>query len=82
MSNWEEQIKEHCAYDALKTYVYYGEGRGIAIERLRKYDVVITTYQVVAKEHANLDKGQQSSKKKRKGVSGPQGLFGVKWKVS
>lgn len=79
ISNWEGQIKEHCEQDAIKYHVYYGAGRSISPERLRKYDVVITTYQVVAGEYTGPTKsggGQGPSKKQKTGA----GLFGMKWK--
>ncbi|KLO20367.1 hypothetical protein SCHPADRAFT_897662 [Schizopora paradoxa] len=82
MSNWETQIKEHCQKDAISSYVYYGTGRSIDTDQLKKYDVVITTYQVVTKEHENAMKAggpvstQGPSKKQKKNL----GLFGVLWK--
>ncbi len=84
MSNWEGQIKDHCHTDALTSHVYYGAGRSIDPDQLKKFDVVITTYQVVAKEHENAVKSggpvstQGPSKKQKKNL----GLFGVLWKVS
>lgn len=83
MSNWETQIKDHCHKDAISYYVYYGTSRSIDTDQLKKYDVVITTYQVVTKEHENAMKSggpvstQGPSKKQKKNL----GLFGVLWKV-
>ncbi|KAI6032893.1 SNF2 family N-terminal domain-containing protein [Pisolithus orientalis] len=50
MSNWEQQVEEHCTRGALNTYVYYGASRSMAADGLTKYDVVITTYQTVVVE--------------------------------
>ena len=84
LSNWETQIKDHCHKDAITYHVYYGAGRSMDIDKLKKYDVVITTYQVVTKEHDNMIKNgthagsQVSSKRPKKDL----GVFGVQWKVS
>lgn len=56
-------------------------------EQMKKFDVVLTTYQVVAKEHADTGAlareefamSQGPSKRQKKGL---KGLFGVHWKVS
>lgn len=81
ISNWEQQIEEHCTRGALTTYVYYGASRNIAADELAKYDVVITTYQTVVGEvDPNiLTDGHPGgrAKKKRKVETG---LFDVKWK--
>lgn len=81
ISNWEKQIKEHCSPGALKSHVYYGSsGRAVSAERLRKYDVVVTTYQVVTSEHvASVGSSANGKSKKRKTEN--NGLFDVPWKV-
>lgn len=82
MSNWESQIKDHCTRDALTYCMYYGAGRSMTPEELKKIDVVITTYQVVTKEHGDTlgkkEVGVGQSAKKRKVE---KGLFNVPWKV-
>ncbi|KAL1703202.1 SNF2 family N-terminal domain-containing protein [Schizophyllum commune] len=78
ISNWEKQLEDHCAPNALKSCTYYGATRGMAAEELKKYDVVITTYQVISGEWADRA-GGQPAKKKKKGVAGGS-LFDVKWK--
>lgn len=45
-------------------------------EELKKYDVVITTYQTVTKEHGDV--GDEPVKKKKKVQ---RGLFDIQWKV-
>ncbi|KAL1660706.1 SNF2 family N-terminal domain-containing protein [Schizophyllum commune] len=78
ISNWEKQLEDHCAPNALKSCTYYGATRGMSAEELKKYDVVITTYQVISGEWADRA-GGQPAKKKKKGVAGGS-LFDVKWK--
>ncbi|KAI6135693.1 SNF2 family N-terminal domain-containing protein [Pisolithus croceorrhizus] len=81
ISNWEQQIEEHCRRGALTTYIYYGASRSIAADELAKYEVVITTYQTVAGEVdpnvlADGHPGGRAKKKKK----AETGLSDVKWK--
>lgn len=83
LSNWTTQILEHCA-GSLSNFVYYDSGRNVTPDHLEKFDVVITTYQVVAQDF-NSSNGVKTkvdadgnSKKRRKSNGG---LFDVKWKV-
>jgi len=50
MSNWEEQIKAHVKAGGLKFYLYHGSSRIDNVEELSRYDLVITSYNVVAKD--------------------------------
>lgn len=50
MANWEEQIATHIESESLSYYVYHGGNRTQAIEELSGYDVIITTYAIVANE--------------------------------
>ncbi|KAH8119200.1 SNF2 family N-terminal domain-containing protein [Phellopilus nigrolimitatus] len=85
LSNWEGQIKEHCHRDAIEFYVYYGSARSITPEQMKKYDIIITTYQVVTQEHADsgsvarsaMNSSQGPSKKQKKNT---RGVFDVQWK--
>lgn len=82
MSNWEKQIEDHVQPGALTSCVYYGATRGMAPEDLKKYDVVITTYQTITNEHADASAtaaGDGSSAKKKRKTQGS--LFQVSWKV-
>lgn len=45
---------------------------------LQKYDVVITTYQIVTKEHEMAVTGGAATKKRK---TSDRALFDVKWKV-
>lgn len=81
LSNWEQQIQDHVVDGAFSYYTYYGPSRDISAEQLRKYDVVITTYQTVVKEKnasgsVRVDGEPSKKKKKTEGV-----LFKINWKV-
>ena len=84
ISNWEKQIDEHCVRGAVSACVYYGATRNMTPQQLMKYDIVITTYQVVSGD-ADFNavtqhgiNGEGPAKKKKKNG---RGVFGVKWKV-
>ena len=82
LSNWETQIKEHCAAGALDYLIYYESGRTATAERLSKVDVVITTYQIVAGEHdsnSTIDANVSAPSQKRRRTNAA--LFEVAWKV-
>ncbi|KAF9263265.1 hypothetical protein L218DRAFT_927698 [Marasmius fiardii PR-910] len=75
LSNWEKQIQDHCGAKSLTYYTYYGPGRNkLDAEYLGKFDVIFTTYQLVAAEHDT--EGARAPKKKK--VERP--LFEMKWK--
>jgi SWI/SNF-related matrix-associated actin-dependent regulator of chromatin subfamily A3 len=78
LSNWEKQIEDHCSPDSLAMCTYYGNTRSMSSEELKKYDVVITTYQTVAGEHSDILMGGPSKKKKKT----EQVLFNIQWKAS
>lgn len=83
LSNWESQIKEHCQPGAMTYCVYYGANtRSLTAQGLKKYDVVITTYNVVVSEFSGFEKnaGAEPAKKKARTVKGTN-LFDVAWKV-
>ena len=83
LSNWEKQIEDHVQPGALTSCVYYGATRAMTTEDLKKYDVVITTYQTVTNEHADAaatSAGDDGSTKKKRKTQGS--LFQVSWKVS
>lgn len=48
VANWEEQIKAHIRKNAIKSIVYHGTNRTNNSDDLKDYDIVITTYSVVA----------------------------------
>ncbi|KAK8233650.1 SNF2 family N-terminal domain-containing protein [Phyllosticta capitalensis] len=69
IKQWEAEIKSKVLPShALRVKVHHGQSRTKSAEELKKYDVVITTYQVVASEHASSSE------------DGPKvGCFGVHW---
>ncbi|OJT07139.1 Helicase-like transcription factor [Trametes pubescens] len=79
MSNWEKQIEDHVKPGTLSYCVYYGKSRSLTPAELRRYDVVITTYQTVALEHdlGATAKGGAPAVKKQKV---DKALFDVAWK--
>jgi SWI/SNF-related matrix-associated actin-dependent regulator of chromatin subfamily A3 len=84
LSNWETQVKEHIAPGALTSCTYYGTGRNLSAAELKKYDIIITTYNVVVSEfdaRAKHGGGAEPSKKKVKSGVSKTALFEVKWKV-
>lgn len=48
--NWEDQIKAHVKPKGLKYKVYQGSSRTNDAKKLKDYDLVITTYQMVGNE--------------------------------
>lgn len=54
LSAWISQIEEHTKPGSLKSYIYYGERTGDANE-LAKYDLVLTTYSILASEDTWID---------------------------
>lgn len=72
IKQWESEIKTKVTRShALKVLVHHGPSRTKSAAELKKYDVVITTYQILASEHAgsNMEK-----------PGGPRvGCFGVHW---
>lgn len=56
LANWEDQIATHIKPGALKYYVYHGSNRITDINALAEYDLVITTYSIVASEYGGRAK--------------------------
>ncbi|KAL1594477.1 hypothetical protein SLS60_010237 [Paraconiothyrium brasiliense] len=71
IKQWEAEINDKVSKShSLKVLVHHGPSRTKSIEKLKSYDVVITTYQVLASEHASCGEGRDGLKK---------GCFGVHW---
>jgi len=71
IKQWEAEIKNR-VHDShkLKVCVHHGPQRTKRFEDLRKYDVVITTYQILVSERASSSERED----------GPQfGCFGIHW---
>ncbi|TFK94573.1 hypothetical protein K466DRAFT_509225 [Polyporus arcularius HHB13444] len=79
MSNWEKQIEDHVKPGALSYCVYYGKNRDMTPAELKRYDIVITTYQTVAGEHTSSSPGTGGPPAAKKQKMG-KGLFDVAWK--
>lgn len=70
IKQWEAEIKNRVLdTHKLRVCVHHGPQRTKRFEDLRKYDVVITTYQILVSEHGSSGK-----------ADGPQvGCFGIHW---
>ncbi|KAF2830569.1 hypothetical protein CC86DRAFT_367301 [Ophiobolus disseminans] len=71
IKQWEAEINTKVAKShALKVLVHHGPNRTKSADKLKQYDVVISTYQVLASEHASCGDGPDGLKK---------GCFAVNW---
>ncbi|KAF1956883.1 hypothetical protein CC80DRAFT_471150 [Byssothecium circinans] len=71
IKQWEAEIADKVSKShSLKVLVHHGSSRTKSIEKLKTYDVVITTYQVLSSEHKACGEGVDGLKK---------GCFGVHW---
>ncbi|KAF2262692.1 hypothetical protein CC78DRAFT_534566 [Lojkania enalia] len=71
IKQWESEINTKVTKShSLKVLVHHGSSRTKSVEKLKTYDVVVTTYQVLASEHASCGDGPDGLKK---------GCFGVHW---
>ncbi|KAG9003678.1 hypothetical protein FRB93_010899 [Tulasnella sp. JGI-2019a] len=78
LSNWTTQIEDHVVEDKVTTHVYYGDGRAnVSIAQLAKFDIVLTTYDVVCRDWS-LKTGVAPSAAKKKKTDG--GVMSIKWK--
>ncbi|KAL9600076.1 MAG: hypothetical protein Q9219_003446 [cf. Caloplaca sp. 3 TL-2023] len=50
VANWEEQIRTHIEPGALSYYIYHGSSRTKDIDQLSRFNVIITTYQIISSE--------------------------------
>lgn len=53
MNQWDHEIKTKIKRGALDVCVFHGAKRPTRARELKRYDVVITTYQIVVSEHKN-----------------------------
>ncbi|KAJ4371180.1 hypothetical protein N0V83_004396 [Neocucurbitaria cava] len=71
IKQWEAEINSKVTKShELKVLVHHGPNRTKSAEKLKQYDVVITTYQVLASEHAACGDGPDGLKK---------GCFALHW---
>ena len=59
--NWEEQIRAHIKKGALTYYMYHGPARTTDVKELAEYDIIITTYSILASELGGRGKSRQIS---------------------
>ncbi|XP_076975882.1 transcription termination factor 2 isoform X2 [Tamandua tetradactyla] len=48
--HWKKEVERHVSNSRLRVYLYHGPNRHQHAEALSRYDIVITTYSLVAKE--------------------------------
>ncbi|KAL8845496.1 MAG: hypothetical protein Q9176_000132 [Flavoplaca citrina] len=71
IKQWEAEIKNHVSDShQLKVCVHHGPQRTKRYEDLRKYDIVITTYQILVSEHSSSSERDDGPK---------VGCFGLHW---
>lgn len=71
IKQWEAEIKDKVMDDRkLKVLVHHGSSRAKSYEDLKKYDVVITTYQTLTSEHGDSSPNEDGLK---------VGCFGIQW---
>jgi len=69
---WEDEIKTKVTRShALRVLVHHGASRTKSASELKKYDIVITTYQTLTSEHAGSNMGVEGGAR--------IGCFGVHW---
>ena len=72
IKQWEDEIKTKVAKShAMRILVHHGASRTKSYVELKKYDVVITTYQTLTSEHAGSNMGRPDGTR--------IGCFGVHW---
>ncbi|KAK5108433.1 hypothetical protein LTR62_008320 [Meristemomyces frigidus] len=72
IKQWEDEIKTKVTRShALRVLVHHGANRTKSAAELKKYDVVITTYQTLTSEHAGSQMGVEGGSR--------IGCFGVHW---
>ncbi|KAL4796131.1 SNF2 family N-terminal domain-containing protein [Aspergillus venezuelensis] len=60
INTWDREIRTHLK-GSMKVLLYHGRGRKDFIRDIEQYDVVITTYNTLAKEHSSKDLGRGKS---------------------
>ncbi|KAI9030321.1 SNF2 family N-terminal domain-containing protein [Hyaloraphidium curvatum] len=67
VTNWEEQIAQHCRPGTVGAYVYHGGGRNQSAEQLSLHDVVITTYNVLSIEYGRMARAGSNARNDAEG---------------
>ena len=67
LRTWDDEFRKHLHPGTLRCWKYHGPKRSMDLVSILAYDIVITTYDVVATEWKSLEKG-------------PRPLFSIKWR--
>ncbi|GLT82070.1 hypothetical protein SLE2022_004830 [Rubroshorea leprosula] len=67
LGQWKDEIETHAQSESLSLCVHYGQGRLKDAQNLAQYDVVITTYGVLASEFS------------AENSEGNSGLYSIRW---
>lgn len=51
LSQWEKEVQDKCKRGLMSVQVYHGSNRENVPTRLAKNDIIITTYNIVAREY-------------------------------
>lgn len=63
MRQWEKEIARHVkASHKLKVYIYHGAGKKADFDKLRQYDVVLTTFGTLSSEKKQIDTRQEAER--------------------
>ncbi|XP_071442809.1 transcription termination factor 2 [Hetaerina americana] len=62
LGQWKNEIDRRCKQSSLSLYVHHGTDRSNGIKSLKRHDVVITTYGIVMRECASIQKKVSSKK--------------------
>ncbi|KAL4928301.1 SNF2 family N-terminal domain-containing protein [Aspergillus undulatus] len=60
INTWMREVENHLN-GSLKVLLYHGRSRKESIQNIEQYDIVITTYNTLAKEHSSKDLGRGKS---------------------
>ncbi|ORX98845.1 hypothetical protein K493DRAFT_257864 [Basidiobolus meristosporus CBS 931.73] len=77
IKQWEKEIQTKVEKQAFSVYVHHGPSRTKDPLKLKQYDIVITTYNVVASEYTKESKKKDDDVPKAKSKLGP--LYQMKW---
>lgn len=77
IGHWVQQLQTHVRPQTLKVYVHHGSQRHEESEYLKKFDVVITTYQLISLGRPSTAGHSKTTKKKSKQSNSV--LFEVYW---
>jgi len=65
MSNWQHQVESHVVENHLRICVYHGPQREKDIRKLKSYDVILTTYNILASEYIDPEEEEKKRNKRR-----------------